>query len=56
MFASCLQLHHVEIEIIISIYVIIYDLQLDSTCFKCYLVESLFVEYRVYYGCVKNHA
>ena len=51
--------HHVykQINIISSIYDIIYDLQLsyDITCFNCYLDESLLVMYIVNCGCSKNY-
>ena len=51
--------HHFfkQINIISSIYDIIYDLQLsyDISCFKCYLDESLFFMYIVNCGCSKNY-
>ena len=48
---------YVKMDIILSIYDIIHDLQLsyDTTCCKWYLDKRLFVECRVNYNCVKNH-
>ena len=43
--------NNVEINIILSIYDIIYDLQLNVIRYS-----SLFAEYRLNYECDKNHA